>query len=103
MICGIDLGTTNSLIAVWKDGQPLVIPNALGSNLTPSAVGLNDDETIVVGQAAKERPSTHPQLTTANFKRYMGTNRETRLGKRAFRAEELSSFVLRSLVSDAEA
>jgi molecular chaperone HscC len=103
VICGIDLGTTNSLIAVWKDGQPLVIPNALGSNLTPSAVGLNDDETIVVGQAAKERLSTHPQLTAANFKRYMGTNRETRLGKRAFRAEELSSFVLRSLVSDAEA
>jgi molecular chaperone HscC len=103
VICGIDLGTTNSLIAVWKDAQPLVIPNALGSNLTPSVVGLSDDQAIVVGQAAKERLSTHPQLTTANFKRYMGTNRETTLGKRAFRAEELSSFVLRSLVSDAEA
>src|SRR5690349_6615191 len=102
MICGIDLGTTNSLIAIWKEGTPLIIPNALGSNLTPSAVGVDDNGSILVGQAAKERLSTHPQLTAVNFKRYMGTNREIRLGKRSFRAEELSSFVIRSLVSDAE-
>lgn len=102
MICGIDLGTTNSLIAIWKSGEPLIIPNALGSHLTPSAVGLDDNQAILVGQAAKERLSTHPQLTAVNFKRYMGTNREIRLGKRSFRAEELSSFVIRSLVNDAE-
>lgn len=103
MICGIDLGTTNSLIAIWKDGASHIIPNALGNNLTPSAVGLDDDQSILVGQAAKERLSTHPQFTAVNFKCYMGTNWETRLGKRSFRAEELSSLVLRSLVSDAEA
>lgn len=103
MICGIDLGTTNSLIAIWKDGAPVVLPNSLGSNLTPSAVGLADNDSILVGQAAKERLSTHPNLTAVNFKRYMGTNRELRLGKRSFRAEELSSFVIRSLVADAEA
>jgi molecular chaperone HscC len=103
MICGIDLGTTNSLVAIWKDGKPLIIPNALGSHLTPSAVGLDDKQSILIGQAAKERLSTHPELTAVNFKRYMGTNREIRLGNRSFRAEELSSFVIRSLVSDAEA
>lgn len=103
MICGIDLGTTNSLIAIWKDGACHIIPNALGNNLTPSAVGLDDNQSIIVGQAAKERLSTHPQFTAVNFKRDMGTHREIRLGKRSFRAEELSSFVLRSLVSDAEA
>jgi molecular chaperone HscC len=103
MICGIDLGTTNSLIAIWKDGAPFIIPNALGSHLTPSVVGLDSKQSILVGQAAKERLSTHPELTTANFKRYMGTNREIRLASRSFRAEELSSLVIRSLVSDAEA
>jgi molecular chaperone HscC len=103
MICGIDLGTTNSLIAIWKDGASHIIPNALGNNLTPSAVSLDDKQSILVGQVAKERLSTHPQLTAVNFKPYMGTNWETRLGKSSFRAEELSSFVLRSLVSDAEA
>jgi molecular chaperone HscC len=103
MICSIDLGTTNSLIAIWKDGASHIIPNALGNNLTPSVVGLDDNQSILVGQAAKERLSTHPQFTAANFKRYMGTNWEIKLGKRSFRAEELSSLVLRSLVSDAEA
>src|SRR5262245_43849820 len=102
MICGIDLGTTNSLVAIWKDGSPYIIPNALGSNLTPSVVGLDDSGAILVGQAAKERLSTHPHLTTANFKRYMGTNREIKLGSRSFRAEELSSLVIRSVIADAE-
>jgi molecular chaperone HscC len=103
MICGIDLGTTNSLIAIWREGEPVVIPNSLGSHLTPSAVGLDDNQAILVGQAAKEQLSTRPAFTAVNFKRYMGTNREFKLGKRSFRAEELSSFVIRSLVSDAEA
>ncbi len=103
MICGIDLGTTNSLIAIWKDGDTSIIPNSLGSNLTPSAVGVDENNEILVGQTAKERLSSHPELTAVNFKRYMGTNREVKLGKKTFRAEELSSFVIRSLVQDAEA
>jgi molecular chaperone HscC len=101
-IVGIDLGTTYSLVAVWRDGQPRIVENVLGSRLTPSVVGLDADGQILVGQAAKERLITHPDRTAATFKRYMGTDRLTRLGTRPFRPEELSSFVLRSLKSDAE-
>ncbi len=103
IICGIDLGTTNSLIAVWQDGTTRIIANALGQNLTPSAVSLDDNDTLLVGQAAKERLSTHPHQTVVNFKRYMGTNKEIKLGKRVFRAEELSALVIRTLIEDAEA
>jgi len=103
MILGIDLGTTNSLVAVWKDGESVLIPNALGEYLTPSVVGLDDDGSIVVGQAAKERLITHPAHTAANFKRYMGTKFRHVLGEKKFAPEELSSFVLRSLKADAEA
>jgi molecular chaperone HscC len=103
LIIGIDLGTTNSLVALWRDGAPLLIPNALGHALTPSCVGFSDTEELLVGQAAKDRLQTHPRLTTANFKRYMGSAREIELGKRKFRPEEVSSFVLRSLKADAEA
>jgi molecular chaperone HscC len=103
LIIGIDLGTTNSLVALWKDGAPLLIPNALGHTLTPSCVGFSDAGELLVGQAAKDRLQTHPRLTTANFKRYMGSAREVELGKQKFRPEELSSFVLRSLKADAEA
>ncbi len=101
-IIGIDLGTTNSLVAVWKNGQATLIPNALGEYLTPSCVGLDEDGSILVGKAARERLQTHPQRTAALFKRYMGSNRETRLGKKVFRAEELASLVLRALKEDAE-
>jgi len=103
MIIGIDLGTTNSLAAAWRDGAAHIVPNALGEHLTPSCVGLDDDGTILVGKAARERLQTHPQLTAALFKRYMGSDRTVRLGQRAFRPEELSSLVLRSLKQDAEA
>jgi molecular chaperone HscC len=103
MMIGIDLGTTNSLCAIWRDGRAQIIPNALGGHLTPSCVGIDDDGTVLVGHAARERLQTHPQRTAALFKRYMGTEKITRLGKRDFRAEELSSMVLRALKADAEA
>ncbi|GLR11801.1 molecular chaperone HscC [Chitinimonas prasina] len=102
MIIGIDLGTTNSLVAVWRDGQAEMIPNALGHALTPSVVGLDDSGAVLVGLAARERLITHPQLTTAVFKRYMGSDRQTRLGTQLFRPEELSALVLKSLKADAE-
>jgi len=102
-LIGIDLGTTNSLVAVFTDEGPKLIPNSLGEMLTPSAVGYAEDGTLLIGRAAKDRLLTHPQLTAARFKRYMGTNHEMTLGKKAFRAEELSSFVLRALRADAEA
>jgi molecular chaperone HscC len=101
-IIGIDLGTTNSLCAVWRDGSAQLIPNALGGNLTPSVVGLDDKGLVLVGQAARERLSTHPALTTAAFKRYMGSQKEVALGERRFRPEELSALVLGSLKADAE-
>lgn len=103
MIIGIDLGTTNSLAAVWQDGKAVIVPNALGQSLTPSCVGLLDDGSMIVGEAAKERLQTHPLQTAALFKRYMGTDRNIKLSDKSFRPEELSSFVLRSLKADAEA
>jgi len=65
-VIGIDLGTTNSLAAVWTETGPQLIPNALGQPLTPSVVGLDDDGSILVGAAAVERLITHPELTVAD-------------------------------------
>lgn len=102
-LCGIDLGTTNSLIATIEEGKPRLIPNPLGQFLTPSCVGVDDDGAVLVGQAAKERLITHPGMTAASFKRLMGSKEATFLGKNSYRPEELSQFVLRSLKEDAEA
>lgn len=103
MIIGIDLGTTHSLVSVWQDGKVCLIPNALGSYLTPSCVGVDEDGTLLVGQAARERLQTHPDKTAALFKRYMGGAKTLRLGNTDYHPEELSSFVLRALKQDAEA
>lgn len=102
MIVGIDLGTTNSLVAAWVDGRPHLIPNALGHHLTPSVVGIDKAGDFLVGLPARERLLTHPDQTAAVFKRHMGTTRSRRLGKHALRPEELSSMVLRALKQDAE-
>jgi molecular chaperone HscC len=103
MIIGIDLGTTNSLAAVWKDGAPHLVPNALGVYLTPSCVSIDEDGSVLVGQAARDRLQTHPGVSAALFKRYMGSDKTFQLGQRHFRAEELSALVLRALKADAEA
>ncbi len=102
-LLGIDLGTTNSLIAVWREGRAELIPNALGDVLTPSVVSLDEDETILVGKAARARLTTHPGRTAAAFKRFMGSDRQIQLGSRQFSPEELSALVLGSLKQDAEA
>ena len=103
MILGIDLGTTNSLVAVYKDGDVTVIPNRLGSLLTPSVVSVDDGGTVYVGETALERKSTDPANTVSVFKRAMGTERIYELQGRKYRAEDLSSFILHSLKEDAEA
>ena len=103
MIVGIDLGTTNSAVAIWRDSKPLLVPNAVGGLLTPSAVSLADSGDLLVGAAALERRSTHPQVTGTNFKRLMGTQEHVKLGKTQLAPEELSSLVLRSLKEDVEA
>ena len=101
MIAGIDLGTTNSLIAVYGEDGPKIIPNRLGKNLTPSVVSVEGDE-VYVGEVAKERMLTHPDDSASVFKRAMGTDQKYRLGGKEYSAEDLSSFVLRSLKEDAE-
>lgn len=98
---GIDLGTTNSLIAVFRDGRPDLIPNALGQMLTPSVVSV-DAGRILVGAAARDRLATHPRDSAAAFKRAMGTETAFRLGGQTFRAEDLSALVLKKLKEDAE-
>jgi molecular chaperone HscC len=102
MIVGIDLGTTNSAVAIWRDGEAVLVPNSLGDVLTPSAVGLGDDGNLLVGVAARDRQPTHPKLTATNFKRLMGTQKLVQLGRTRYSAEDLSALVLRSLKADAE-
>jgi len=99
---GIDLGTTNSLVAAFIDGKSTLIPNTHGEFLTPSVVGLDENGDILVGQSAKERLITYPELTTSLFKRHMGTDMKIKLGKKFFSPEELSSFVIRQLLEDAK-
>lgn len=102
MILGIDLGTTNSLISYFSENGPVIIPNRLGDNLTPSIVSIDENEQIYVGKVAKERKILYPDYTAEVFKRSMGTKRLYKLGNKEFLSEELSSFVIRSLKEDAE-
>ncbi len=102
MLIGIDLGTTNSLAACFRNGTPEIIPNRLGSPLTPSVVSVDKEGRLYVGQSAKERARLHPLESAEVFKRSMGTDREYRLGEWNLRPEELSSLILRSLKEDAE-
>lgn len=102
MIVGIDLGTTHSLIGMYGAEGPVLFPNPHGQVLTPSVVSVADGA-VLVGQAARDRLISHPDASVAHFKRWMGTQRETRLGDHRFRPEELSALVLRTLLADAEA
>ncbi|EIX9912106.1 molecular chaperone HscC [Salmonella enterica] len=99
---GIDLGTTNSLIAVWQDGAAQLIPNKFGEYLTPSIISMDENKQILVGKPAAARKTSHPDKTAALFKRAMGSNTHWHLGEESFNAPELSSLVLRSLKEDAE-
>lgn len=102
MIIGIDLGTTNSLAAYFTADGAKIIPNRLGEKLTPSVVSVDQDGQVYVGRTALERKQLYPQTCAEVFKRSMGTNKEYHLAGKIFKAEELSSFVLRSLKEDAE-
>lgn len=101
-IIGIDLGTTNSLAAVWQEGRVQLIPNSLGEYLTPSVVSIGEDGEVFVGKIAREMLITAPESTFCEFKRNMGTNYIYTAHGREFRAEDLSAFVLRRLKEDAE-
>ena len=102
MIVGIDLGTTNSLIAYFTEEGPKIIPNRLGKNLTPSVVSVDGEGNVYVGETARERMSLYPDSVAQTFKRSMGTERDYILSGKHFRPEELSSMVLRALKEDAE-
>ena len=102
-IVGIDLGTTFSLIGCMQDGVPVLFSNAAGDKLTASAVYLDESNCIHVGQAARSRAILAPERSVIHFKRDMGTDKYCTLGGRAFRPEELSALVLRSLKESAEA
>lgn len=103
MTVGIDLGTTNSLVAYFGSEGPEIIPNRLGKKLTPSVVSVDEEGNIYVGETARERMSLYPDSVAQTFKRSMGTEREYVLSGKRFKPEELSGIVLRALKEDAEA
>lgn len=100
-ILGVDLGTTNSLAVVYKEGKPVLTPNAYGEYVTPSAVSILDGK-IVVGKLAKERLITHPECSASLFKRNMGSDVTYTLDKKEYDSATLSSFVVKQLIEDAQ-
>lgn len=100
-ILGVDLGTTNSLAVVYKEGKPIRIPNAYGEYVTASAVSILDGK-IVVGKLAKERLITHPECSASLFKRNMGSDVTYTLDRKEYDSTTLSSFVVKQLIEDAQ-
>ena len=101
-IIGIDLGTTNSCVAVMEGGQPTVIPNSEGGRTTPSVVGFKDGERLV-GQVAKRQAIANPEKTVISIKREMGTDYKVKIDDKSYSPEEISAMILTKLKQDAEA
>ena len=102
MILGIDLGTTNSLAAVYKDNKPVIIESRVGRRQIPSVVSVDENGIFYAGDVAKERMETYPGHTVSAFKRDMGTDKLFQIGEKELKAEELSAVVLRNIKEDAE-
>ncbi|MBR3953444.1 MAG: Hsp70 family protein, partial [Oscillospiraceae bacterium] len=102
-IIGIDLGTTNSCVAVMEAGEPVVIPNPEGARTTPSVVGFSKTGERVVGQAAKRQAVTNPERTVTSIKRHMGSDYKVNIDGKSYTPQEISAMVLQKLKSDAEA
>ncbi len=102
-VIGIDLGTTNSCVAVMEGGEAVVIPNTEGNRTTPSVVGLNNSGERLVGQVAKRQAITNPHNTVASVKRHMGTDYKAHMGDKEYTPQEISAMILQKLKSDAEA
>jgi len=100
---GIDLGTTNSVVAVMEGGEPIVIPNAEGSRTTPSVVGFSKSGERLVGITAKRQAILNPDRTISSIKRHMGTDHKITIDDRSYTAEEISAMILQKLKTDAEA
>ena len=101
-IIGIDLGTTNSCVAVMEGGQPTVIPNAEGARTTPSVVAINKEGERLVGQVAKRQAVANHENTVSSIKREMGTDHRVTLGGKSYTAPEISAMILSKLKADAE-
>ncbi len=102
-IIGIDLGTTNSCVAVMEGGEPTVIPNPEGARTTPSVVAFTKDGERLVGQVAKRQAITNPDKTISSIKRDMGTDRKVTIDGKQYTPQEISAMILQKLKSDAEA
>jgi molecular chaperone DnaK len=101
-VVGIDLGTTNSVVAVMEGGEPTVITNAEGSRLTPSVVGFTKDGQRLVGQLAKRQAVVNPDRTIASIKREMGTDHKVNIDGKNYTPQEISAMILGKLKADAE-
>jgi molecular chaperone DnaK len=101
-VVGIDLGTTNSVVAVMEGGEPMVIPNTEGSRLTPSVVAFTKTGERLVGQLAKRQAVVNPERTIASIKRKMGTNDKVDIDGKGYTPQEISAMILGKLKSDAE-
>ena len=101
-IIGIDLGTTNSCVAVLEGGEPVVIPNAEGGRTTPSVVAFTKEGERLVGQIAKRQAITNPDRTIMSIKREMGSNHKSTIDGKNYSPQEISAFVLMKLKADAE-
>ena len=100
---GIDLGTTNSCVAVMENGEPVVIANAEGSRTTPSVVAFQKDGSRLVGQVAKRQAVSNPDRTVASIKRHMGSDYKVNIDGKAYTPQEISAMILSKLKKDAEA
>ena len=101
-VIGIDLGTTNSVVAVMEGGEPTVITNQEGSRLTPSVVGFSKNGERLVGQLAKRQAVSNPDRTISSIKRHMGTNYRVEIDDKKYSPEEISAMILQKLKADAE-
>jgi molecular chaperone DnaK len=102
-VIGIDLGTTNSCVAVMEGGEAVVIPNPEGNRTTPSVVGFKKDGERIVGETAKRQAITNPDRTVISIKRHMGTNHKEKIDDKEYTPQEISAMILQKLKADAEA
>ncbi|HOM02461.1 MAG TPA: molecular chaperone DnaK [Acetivibrio sp.] len=102
-VIGIDLGTTNSCVAVMEGGEPVVIPNSEGARTTPSVVAFSKTDERLVGQVAKRQAITNPERTIISIKRDMGTDRRVKIDDKSYTPQEISSMILQKIKADAEA
>ncbi|WP_302786581.1 Hsp70 family protein, partial [Actinotignum sanguinis] len=100
---GIDLGTTNSVVAVLEGGEPTVIANAEGARTTPSVVGFSKSGEVLVGEVAKRQAVTNVDRTISSVKRHMGDDWKVDIDGKDYNAQQISAFILQKLKKDAEA